>query len=209
MVNPWKQMSDGPKRPPALRSWAVVAVVALGTVCGLAAATGAAGFTGLVRPALCGSQCLEKPIERQILAAKGPKSPQLIRAKALTELALQDAPFSSRSWLHLAVIEIKAADGRLTPAALRAIKNSYLLAPVDIEVVRWRSQIVYEYWTDLDDTARAAALHELRILFIAPQNRLALHDLEFQIRNPSGRVAYGLLMRTLDVRVRVQDGAPY
>ena len=207
MANPWKQMTEGPKRPPALRSWAVAAMVAVGTVCGLAAAAGAAGFAGLTRPALCGSKCLDKTVELQILAAEGPKSQNLVRAKAMTQLSLQDAPFNARSWLHLAVIEIKIGNGQLTPRALRAIKNAYLFAPVDVEIVRWRSQIVFEYWTDLDDTARAAALHELRILFIAPQNRLALHDLEFQIRNPTGRVAYGLLMRTLDARVRVEDAA--
>ena len=77
-------------------------------------------------------------------------------AKADALAALRQDPTDAYAWTMLAYIQGNSATGR------DALVKSYLSAPLAPNLVRWRAEMVADWWNDLTPDVRAQAMQELR-----------------------------------------------
>jgi hypothetical protein len=113
-----------------------------------------------------------------------------VRALIRQELAL--SPFNTSAWLRLAALEADANGGRLNGTAGAALSASYRYAPIDPEVALWRTAFVFNHWGDAPPDVRTWAERETRLL--AQRDPKAFANLMGQIRDPSGALAYRMLV---------------
>lgn len=165
---------------------------------GAVSATMWSDLVGLSQSPMCGPSCLDAPIQKALLAndEKSFQYYRVARQSAMAQLAY--SPFDAAAWLRIVLLEMHVADGRLTPSALDALRQSYVRAPVDATVAEWRIPLAFETWGQLSPDVRKAAVAEVRVLFGPTQNRPRLLRLSRQIRSSEGGFAYWLLLESLE-----------
>lgn len=174
--------------------WVFAGVAGVGAVVALSMSL---SMTGSGPAALCGPQCLDRPIA--VLLSGQPPAPAAVdKARVLVRRQLAASPFDASAWLRLGLIETLSGDGRLGAEGVRALEASYRYAPVDVDVARWRLTFVFEHWREASPTVRKAAEREVRVLFAAPQNRPGMRRWARIIGDRSGRLAAGLMIAQLD-----------
>lgn len=113
------------------------------------------------------------------------------------ELAL--SPARPAAWARLAYSEALEAQ-QLTPQAAQHLLRSYEVAPLDADLILWRTAFVYRRFDEAPPSLRAAAYDE--VVAFADLNHLhwtAINRLQRLIESPSGRFA---LMLALESRRR-------
>jgi hypothetical protein len=147
-------------------------------------------------PSFCGPGCIDRRMDA-LVASDGRVNPsQASRARDLIRRRLELSPFDDGAWLRLAALEVETA-GVFTPAARAAVETSYRYAPVDAAVARWRLAFVFEHWREVTPSIRKSAEMEMRSLGVWVENRRMLAELERQIADPTGRLAFHLLRQSL------------
>jgi hypothetical protein len=168
---------------------------ALALAC-LAAVGGAAAMTVAALPSgagpLCGPACLDRRVEA-LLESDGSLPPAARpQARHLIQQELALSPFNTTAWLRLAALETDAQGGRLRGRGAEALSASYRYAPIDPEVALWRTAFVFNHWGDAPANVRTSAEREIRLL--SARDPKAFAGLIRQIRDPSGALAYRMLV---------------
>ena len=125
----------------------------------------------------------------------------LDRAAARSRQALAVAPYENSARLRLVYIET-LRHGRLTPAGVQLLVQSYDLLPLDPNVAAWRIGFSLEHWQSLTPDARRAVYEEARAFY-----RLGSRDVDVRrvlrgVRAPSGRLAAALWLHSFDREAR-------
>jgi hypothetical protein len=134
----------------------------------------------------------------RLLDAGGHDPRRLKEADAAAMRALHQAPTHAAAWLDLAFSDA-ARHGGLTDAGRTDLQNSYVFEPLGPDVSAWRIRFAFEHWDALGPELRHETLYEVQTLWPIGQNEIR-KQLQ-AVRNPSGRLAAGLLVNgVLDKR---------
>lgn len=180
-----------------------------------AAASACVGLTALVawldtasliRSPLCGPACHDRPVAEALGASPAAFASLYPAAHDAVEVQLKQAPFDTGAWLRLAMLELRAGDGRLTPEAAEALRLSYERAPVDATVAQWRIPLMFNVWPQISFDLRQAASREVTALYGAPETQDQLRRLLGRIVTPEGRFVYQLQIQALDEAYYLDDG---
>ena len=118
------------------------------------------------------------------------------QARALVRQELALSPARPAAWARLAYADALEQQ-RLTPEAAQNLLRSYEVAPLDADLILWRTAFVYRNFDDAPPALRAAAHDE--VVAFADLNHLhwtAINRLQRLIDNPSGRFALMLALET-------------
>lgn len=118
------------------------------------------------------------------------------QARAIVREELDLSPARPAAWARLAYAEALEHQ-RMTPQAAQHLLRSYEAAPLDADLILWRTAFVYRNFDDAPPALRAAAYDE--VVAFADLNHLhwlAINRLQRMIENPSGRFALMLALET-------------
>jgi hypothetical protein len=148
---------------------------------------------------LCSPGCLERRLSALMDASGDLRTGQFSEAEGLIRRELAFSAFDDTAWLRQAALETTRA-GRLDAAAVRALEASYRVAPVDVDMARWRLVFLFQHWSEVSPQSRLQAGREMTSLAVAPENIPGLKALGQKISNPSGRLAFQLMSDQLGAR---------
>lgn len=120
----------------------------------------------------------------------------LAEVAAETRLMLDSSPALAGGWLRLAYLEV-LEHGRLTPAALAALKRSYEVAPLGPDVSDPRLRLVFGMWSQMPEDIRDQALDELKAAKY--RDKPAAYALVGTIGDPAGRLAIGMGLAAIEI----------
>ncbi|MDP3175124.1 MAG: hypothetical protein Q8M88_11900 [Phenylobacterium sp.] len=126
--------------------------------------------------------------------AKGASSPaKLAEAERLTRKELQFGPYRVDAWCRLAFIQRRRA-GRLDNAAIQSMRRAYEVAPFSTEVFLWRTEFLFDNWSQAPDDLKQRALAETRAFYAMWRNRQAVELMAARVEDPAGRLAIELVL---------------
>ena len=126
-----------------------------------------------------------------------PTPADLDRAEALARKTLAISPYANTARLRLAYVD-SLRHGAMTPEGVRLFVQSYELLPTDQNVAAWRIRFGLEHWAQLTPQARAVVQNEAMAFARARSANPPVRQILGSIRNPNGRLAAALWLRTLD-----------
>lgn len=136
----------------------------------------------------------------------GVSARDLDRGEADARAALALAPHNNTARLRLAWID-RQRHGRLSPAGVKLVTQSYDLAPYDIAVAQWRVPFALENWTALSPSTRANVRVEA-LAFGGVRSRMANISGSLRtINNPNGRVSAALWQHRLKTQRKAGQSA--
>jgi hypothetical protein len=121
------------------------------------------------------------------------KSRDLARARDFSWAALRQAPGDTGAWLRLAEIDSLMA-GQPQESGLRALRNSYRVAPLDPYQAYWRTRFALENWPVLPGDIRQSVDQEVAGLAASPPHRENLARTLEHIESPQGSMVAALLI---------------
>lgn len=175
-------------------------------VLGTAAGLMSLDLAGWTRSPLCGLRCYDAPIERALTARPQEALKAYRPARQAAMRQLQISPFDTAAWIRVVLLEIKTAGGTYSPSAADALAQSYLRAPVDASVAKWRLPLAFSYWGGLTPGLRGEVLDELEVLYSLPQNREFVRGMAHDVHSPEGQFAFNLALQSLDEAGEVRSG---
>jgi hypothetical protein len=113
------------------------------------------------------------------------------------QAALALSPYNNAARLRLAYIEAASQEGRLGPAGLVHLTQSYDLVPFDHTVAAWRIGFALEHWEQLTPEVRGAVQAEAHAFSRSGSKDVNVQAVLRTIRNPAGRLAAALWLREL------------
>ncbi len=162
-----------------LRLGGAILIGTVSTVCAMAAAV-SASVLSLEVPVISALAIVTEP--RAARSAEGDNGQQAIQAN---RRVFASAPMTASAWLRIPYLQSRTGEP-LDAAGLKALDNSYAVAPFGPDVTRWRLRFIFEHWSEMTPTLREQALAELQVLLTNRGNR-AFDPAE--IENPAGRLA--------------------
>jgi hypothetical protein len=170
-------------------------------VIGAAALSGAAlaALSGWPAPPFSGPALgFSEPHDRRAFdLLSGDQTPAaLAGAEAEAKRALALSPYNNAARLRLMYIDAQRR-GSLGPAGLQHLARSYDLVPLDYSVAAWRVGYALEHWSQLTPEVRAAVQNEALAFGRTDSRDANVRAVLGRIRNPEGRIAAALWLRTL------------
>ena len=175
-------------------------------VMGLTALVAWLDAASITRSPFCGPACLDQPVTDALGAPPEAFASLYPAAREAIGAQLSQAPFDTGAWLRLAMLELRAHDGRLSPEATEALRLSYERAPVDATMAQWRIPLMFNVWPQISFELRQAASREVTALYGAPETQNQLRRLLNRIVTPEGRFVYQLQIQALDEAFYFDDG---
>jgi hypothetical protein len=117
-------------------------------------------------------------------------------AEAEANRALALSPYNNAARLRLMYIDTQRR-GSIGPVGLQHLTRSYDLVPLDYTVAAWRVGFALEHWGQLSPEVRTAVQSEVMAFGRTRSRDANVRAVLRTIRNPDGRVAAALWLRSL------------
>jgi O-antigen ligase len=119
--------------------------------------------------------------------------PVAVRARAaeLTYHELSLDPASATGWLRLAYIRSLEQPANQSEIS-DLVEKSFLVAPLDPDVLEWRTRFCLEHWDRVSTAVRGDVLAQARISWSIWPQKMLLAKMPATIANPAGRLSIGM-----------------
>jgi Lipid A core - O-antigen ligase and related enzymes len=163
--------------------------------CGFASLTGVFGDGPVILPIAAGYAL---QADRLLTGSEGSKPAAIARAAALTGKELSLDPASATGWLRLAYI--RSLEPSVDERGISdLIEKSFAVAPLDPDVLEWRTRFCLDRWDRVSPSVRRDVLDQARISWKIWPQKMKLQNMPASIGNPAGRLALTMAIRGFQV----------